>query len=104
YSDAMRKVYHELGESDLDLITLAADAMMNTAPWQLFHVSTGMPNLSTPVLEITDILEKGLKLPGADSHPGILHMYIHLVEMSQTPERAVIPGDHLRSLVPDAGH
>ncbi|RKK80779.1 hypothetical protein BFJ71_g15827 [Fusarium oxysporum] len=104
YANAMRRVYHKLGKDDLDLVTLTADALMNTAPWQLFEAGTGEPKLSTPVLEITDILEDGLKLPGADLHPGILHMYIHLVEMSQTPERAVIPADHLRNLVPDAGH
>ncbi|RKL16358.1 hypothetical protein BFJ72_g15325, partial [Fusarium proliferatum] len=104
YADAMRRVYHEFPQNDLDVITLTADAMMNTAPWKLFEASTGRPNLSTPVLEITEILEAGLKLPGAEVHPGILHMYIHLVEMSQSPERAVIPADHLRNLVPDAGH
>ncbi|KAL5603785.1 hypothetical protein FOVSG1_006535 [Fusarium oxysporum f. sp. vasinfectum] len=104
YADAMRQVYRMFGENDLDLITLTADSLMNTAPWQLFMAKTGEPNLKTPVLEITNILEGGLKLPGADLHPGILHMYIHLVEMSQTPERAVIPADHLRNLVPDAGH
>ncbi|SPO05434.1 related to TPR domain protein [Cephalotrichum gorgonifer] len=104
YSEAMRSVYHKLGTNDLDIITLTADAMMNTAPWQLFEAATGRPNLATPVLEITDILEKGLQLPGSELHPGMLHMYIHLVEMSQTPERAVIPADHLRNLVPDAGH
>ncbi|KAG5655102.1 hypothetical protein KAF25_000225 [Fusarium avenaceum] len=104
YADAMRRVYQEFSQDDLDVITLTADAMMNTAPWNLFEATTGRPNLSTPVLEITGILEAGLKLPGAGVHPGILHMYIHLVEMSQSPERAVIPADHLRNLVPDAGH
>ena len=37
-------------------------------------------------------------------HPGILHMYIHLMEMSPTPEAASEAGDLLRDLVPDAGH
>jgi tetratricopeptide (TPR) repeat protein len=68
YADAMRGVYREVGKNDLDLITLTADAMMNTAPWQLFEAATGKPNLTTPVLEITDILESGLKLPGAGHH------------------------------------
>jgi tetratricopeptide (TPR) repeat protein len=38
------------------------------------------------------------------NHPGILHMYIHLMEMSPHPERALRAGDALCSLVPDAGH
>ncbi|RYP57592.1 hypothetical protein DL769_009395 [Monosporascus sp. CRB-8-3] len=104
YADAMRQMYRKYGIGDLDLITLTADALMNTAPWNLYESQTGKPNLATPVLEIHEILEGGLQLPGAQAHPGILHMYIHLVEMSESPERAIIPADHLRSLVPDAGH
>ncbi|KAK5261345.1 hypothetical protein LTR40_002429, partial [Exophiala xenobiotica] len=38
------------------------------------------------------------------SHPGVLHLYIHLMEMSPTPELAMPVADHLRGLVPDAGH
>ncbi len=37
-------------------------------------------------------------------HPGLLHMYIHLMEMSPTPEKALRHGDRLVDLVPDAGH
>lgn len=104
YGDAMRKVYHEFGEDDLDIITLTADALMNTAPWKLYESQTGEPNLTTPVLEVKEMLERGLQHPDARNHPGILHMYIHLVEMSKQPELAVIPADYLRNLVPDGGH
>ena len=37
-------------------------------------------------------------------HPGLLHVYVHLMEMSPYPERALKAGDALRTLVPDAGH
>lgn len=37
-------------------------------------------------------------------HPGLLHLYVHLMEMSPTPEKALKAGDALRELVPDAGH
>ena len=37
-------------------------------------------------------------------HPGLLHMYIHAMEMSPHPERALPAADRLRGLVPDAGH
>ncbi|RYP86807.1 hypothetical protein DL769_000652 [Monosporascus sp. CRB-8-3] len=104
YADAMRQVYKQFGENDLDIITLTADALMNTAPWGLYDSRTGKPNLSTPVLEVKEILERGLRHPDAKHHPGILHMYIHLVEMSDQPEIAVIAADHLRTLIPDAGH
>ena len=42
--------------------------------------------------------------PEAWAHPGALHLYVHLMEMSATPERALKQGDRLRELVPDAGH
>lgn len=104
YADAMRLVYRQLGQNDLDIITLFADSLMNTAPWGLYDANTGEPNLSTPVLEATEVLEAGLVDPAAKYHPGILHMYIHLVEMSKTPGRAIQAADYLRDLVPDAGH
>ena len=42
--------------------------------------------------------------PGGMTHPGILHFYIHLMEMSPQPEVALAAADALRPLVPDAGH
>ncbi|KAF9877070.1 hypothetical protein CkaCkLH20_05336 [Colletotrichum karsti] len=104
YADAMRNVYKRFGTDDLDIITLSADALMNTAPWGLYEARTGKPNLATPVLEVSEILENGLAKPEAKYHPGILHMYIHLVEMSKTPERATKAADYLRDLVPEGGH
>ncbi|OAL22727.1 hypothetical protein AYO20_11126 [Fonsecaea nubica] len=104
YADAMREANLKLGAGNLDIITLAADALMNMAPWKLYEAGTGEPNLATPVLEVKTILESGLQLPRADRHPGILHMYIHCVEMSKTPQLALRTADNLRKLVPDGGH
>ncbi|KAH7122905.1 hypothetical protein EDB81DRAFT_665106 [Dactylonectria macrodidyma] len=104
YANAMRTVYREFGDKDLDVIALTADALMNTHPWNLFERATRRPNLATPVLEIKDMLERALKLPDSRHHPGILHMYIHLMEMSDTPEVALMPANYLRNLVPDSGH
>ncbi len=50
------------------------------------------------------MLEAALAAPGGPAHPGVLHMYIHLMEMSPRPEAALAAGDLLRDLVPDAGH
>ncbi|KIW84470.1 hypothetical protein Z517_03720 [Fonsecaea pedrosoi CBS 271.37] len=104
YADAMREANLQLGAGNLDIITLAADALMNMAPWKLYEAGTGEPNLATPVLEVKTILESGLQHPRADRHPGILHMYIHCVEMSKTPQLALRTADNLRKLVPDGGH
>lgn len=104
YADAMKEVYRKFGGDDMDVVTLAADALMNTNPWSMFEKSTGKPNLKTPVLDVKAILENGLKRPESRTHVGILHMYIHLMEMSSTPESALVAADQLRSLAPDAGH
>ena len=103
YAKAMRAVYRRFGDH-LDVIALAADALMNTTPWKLFEAYTGNPNRASPVQEVKDMLERGLALPGAKHHPGLLHMYIHLMEMSRTPEVAAKIADCLRGLVPDGGH
>lgn len=104
YADAMREVYKQFGHDDLDVITLTADALMNTAPRNLFSSQTGEPILSTPVVEVGEILEAGMRHPKAKYHPGILHLVIHYWEMSRTPGKALLAADFLRDLVPDAGH
>lgn len=104
YATAMKKVYTECGQENLDIITLTADALMNMNPRALYESQTGQPRLETPVLEIRRILEDGLKIPSARRHVGILHLYIHFMEMSSTPEAALLAADNLRSLAPDAGH
>lgn len=104
YADAMRTVYQDFGQEDLDITAIFADALMNTAPWGLYNDRTGEPAPNTPVQEVKDVLERGLTLPAAQSHPGILHLYIHLMELSATPEAALVPADQLRDLVPDGGH
>lgn len=78
---------------------------MNRTPWQLWDLSTGQPAEGADTAEATDVLETALdSLVGAWDHPGLLHMYAHLMEMSPHPERALRHGDRLSTLVPDAGH
>ncbi|EXL40812.1 hypothetical protein FOCG_16756 [Fusarium oxysporum f. sp. radicis-lycopersici 26381] len=100
----MKQVHDEFGDGNLDVVTLTADALMMTNPWHLYRQNTGKPDSDTPVLDVKAILERGLENPAARGHVGILHLYIHLMEMSSTPEAALIPADRLRSLAPDAGH
>lgn len=89
---------------DLDVITVHADALMNLTAWQLWEVATGEPAEGAHTLEIKAVLERGLALPGGMEHPGLLHLYVHLMEMSARPEEALPAADALRDLVPDAGH
>jgi tetratricopeptide (TPR) repeat protein len=103
YARAMRDVYLA-HKDDADVATLFAEALMNRTPWQLWDVRTGKPAESADTLEAVDVLERAMAQPGGTRHPGLLHMYIHLMEMSPHPERALQAADQLRGLVPDAGH
>ncbi|KAL4737675.1 hypothetical protein BDV11DRAFT_216586 [Aspergillus similis] len=104
YADAMREVYEVHGQDDFDIITLFADSLMNVAPRRLYDPSTGLPNPSTPIFEVRDLLETGLQTPGVETHPGPAHMYIHLIEMSSTPQAALPACTMLRDMIPDTGH
>jgi len=104
YAGAMRSVHKAHGD-ELDVAALFAEAIMNRTPWALWDLQTGQPAVGADTLEAIAVLEGAFdSLDGAWSHPGLLHMYIHLMEMSPHPERALRHGDRLSSLVPDAGH
>lgn len=103
FADAMREVYREFPD-DLDVATIYADALMNLNAWDLWDLKTGKPVEGARTLEIKAILDQALGLEGALQHPGLLHMYIHLMEMSPSPDSALPIADHLRGLVPDGGH
>ena len=103
YADAMESVYQEFPE-DLDVAALYADALMNLTPWSLWDLRTGAPTKDARTLEVKSVLDQALELEGGHRHPGLLHLYIHLMEMSSKPELAMPVADRLRGLVPDAGH
>jgi tetratricopeptide (TPR) repeat protein len=103
YADAMRSV-HESFPGDLDVAALFADALMNLTPWALWDTATGAPAAGSGTLEAKAVLERALARDDGRAHPGILHFYIHLMEMSARPEDALQAGELLRDLVPDAGH
>ncbi|KAI0400750.1 TPR domain protein [Xylaria palmicola] len=103
YADAMGEVYRRFGD-DLDIAALYADALMNLTPWQLWDLDTGEPASGAPTLEVREILERAMAQDGGSHHPGLLHLYIHLMEMSPTPESALDAANTLRDLVPHAGH
>jgi tetratricopeptide (TPR) repeat protein len=103
YATAMESVYDAFPE-DLDVITLYVDALMNLTPWNLWDLKTGKPTPDAPTLKVKKIMDRALARDDALGHPGLLHLYIHLMEMSPTPEIALPIADNLRGLVPDAGH
>jgi len=98
YADAMRLVYTRF-QQDADAAALFAESMMTLRPWDLWK-SDGTPQPGTE--EIVAALE--WVLAKAPDHPGANHYYIHAVEASPHPEKALASADKLPSLMPGAGH
>ncbi len=104
FADAMRAVFAAFPDH-LDLRTIFVEALLNLTPWKMWDLKSGQPAEGAATLEAQDTLEWAMgNDPAAMSHPGLLHLYVHLMEMSPTPEKALKAGDVLRTLVPDAGH
>lgn len=104
FADAMRAAFAEQPDN-LDLRTIYVESMLNLTPWKMWDLKTGRPAKGAATVEAQEALEYAMANdPAAMSHPGLLHLYVHLMEMSPTPEKALKAGDILRTLVPDAGH
>lgn len=102
YADAMKDVYGQFGD-DLDIAALYVDSLMNITPWALWDTRTGEPEKAARTLEAKAVLDRAFDA-GGKHHPGLLHLWCHLMEMSANPEDALDVANHLRGLVPDAGH
>jgi tetratricopeptide (TPR) repeat protein len=98
YRDAMRELTKTYPD-DLDAATLFAEAGMNLRPWGLWRVD-GTPEEGTE--EIVATLESVIRRE--PDHLGAIHYYIHAVEASNSPERALAGANRLAQLAPAAGH
>ncbi len=98
YKEAMGELAKRYPD-DLDAATLYAESMMDLRPWRLW-TSDGRPAEGTE--EIISVLESVLKRD--PQHVGANHFYIHAVEASPHPERALPSAGRLGSLAPAAGH
>ena len=104
YADAMREVFHA-HRDDLEVRHVFAEAIMNLTPWKMWDLKTGGIAEGAGTAEAVEVLESAFRdIPASWDHPGLLHLYVHLMEMSPFPQRALRAGDRLRDLVPDAGH
>ncbi len=98
YHDAMREVAHQFPD-DLDAATLFAESGMNLHPWGLWN-QDGTAREGTD--EIVSTLESVIKKD--PNHLGAIHYYIHSVEASNNPDRALAGANRLAALAPGAGH
>jgi len=98
FKDAMRDLSQAFPD-DLDAATLYAQSIMNLSPWDLWNLD-GTPWEETQ--EALSVLESVLKRD--PHHLGAIHYYIHAVEASPNPERALVYANRLPSLSPPIGH
>ncbi|GFO81777.1 MAG: hypothetical protein A49_14040 [Methyloceanibacter sp.] len=98
YADAMRLLARTYSR-DPDAATLYAEALMMRSPGE-YWARDGQPKRFT--VEIMSLLERVLKQ--RPSHPGACHLYIHVVEASEHPERGLACGERLPNVAPGAGH
>ncbi|MCA1576095.1 MAG: alpha/beta fold hydrolase [Acidobacteria bacterium] len=98
YKNAMGELAKRYPD-DLDAATLYAESMMNLTPWKLWSLD-GKPNADT--LEIVTVLENVLRRN--PNHTGANHYYIHAVEASNNPDRALPSAARLGKIAPKAGH
>ena len=98
YAKAMRSLARSYPD-DLDAATLFAESLMDLMPWD-YYTEDGKPKPETN--EVIATLESVIQRD--PEHPGAIHYYIHAVEASSTPERAVAAAERLGKVVPGAGH
>lgn len=106
YANTMRHVYREYPEN-LDVVALFIEAMMTRTPWRMWDVNTKLPPRGADTLEAMEVCETAISQADrrlVPQHFAILHLHIHLLEMSKTPERAIASANRLAGLCPDAGH
>lgn len=99
YAGAMSEVAGRFPD-DPTIQSFYADALMNLAPWNYWEADG--ETLREPVKDLVRVLEGALATD--PRHPYAIHLYIHTVEASQTPERAEPYADRLAGLIPGAGH
>lgn len=98
YCEAMRAVYEKHADDPL-VVTLFAESMMNLQPWLHWSPEGEAAEHTT---EIVEVLEKGLKQ--WPEYPALCHLYIHTMEASPTPEKALPAANALRLFMPGQGH
>jgi hypothetical protein len=99
FADAMKAAVAQFPDDDT-LATLYAEAVMDTQPWDYWEAAGTKPKGRAG--EIFSTLET--VLARNPDHPGAIHLYIHAVESSATPERALPHAHRLAALMPGAGH
>ena len=102
FAKAMKSVYEKFGEENVDVATIYAEALMMLRPWALWTSPPAIKPAAPETVKLVGILERALKQ--SPTHPGICHYYIHTMELSDSPKKALPAADMLRTRYPDQGH
>jgi tetratricopeptide (TPR) repeat protein len=105
YAAEMRVVYANFPD-DHDVMALLVEALMMRTVRRLWNLKTGAPAENSDVVEALEVCERSIRLAdtaGIPQHPAIVHLHIHLLEMSTMPERGMRSADLLGEMCPDAG-
>ena len=98
YAEAMKGVAQQFPQ-DLDVQTLYAEALMNVNAWKLWTAEgKAAPGTDQIVSTLESVLARD------PQHPGANHYYVHTMEASPHPEKALASAERLRNLMPSAGH
>lgn len=99
YSDAMGKLAKKY-KDDLNISTFYAESLMDLSPWDYWErdFETPKPHIAKAIEAMEHVLAED------PEHPGATHLYIHLMEPSNMPERAEPYADTLAAQIPGAGH
>ena len=106
YATAMRQVNVDFPDNQ-DVMALFVESMMACTPWNMWDVKTCLPPKGVDTYEAISVCEYAIELADQHDkkqHPAILHLHIHLIEMSTEPENAIESANRLVGLCPDAGY
>ena len=106
YAAEMRRI-HFNHPDDQDVAALYIEALITRTPRRLWDVKTGQPAHGSDIVEALQSCERAMRRAdelGVNQHPGILHLYIHALEMSNAPEVGTRAADLLARMAPDSGH
>ena len=98
YIEAARALAEKYPD-DPDAVALYADSVMTRTPWLYWDADgSAIPPVDDVVTRLDAVLAQ------AKDHPGANHLYIHILESSPSPERALPQADRLEGLMPKVGH
>jgi tetratricopeptide (TPR) repeat protein len=99
YAAAMERVVTQFPDDD-SIQALYAEALMDLSPWDYWEAAGAKPKGRTQ-----DIVRSLETVLGRNpEHPGAIHYYIHLMEASSAPEKALPYARRLAATMPGAGH